>query len=106
MASVMDFYSCRQTRARSEGLNSPAGPLAKRLKECRAIGFLGGGADPIVEKLGVLADENAPFLRLHTVEDDAGRLGGGRRGAFAETSFHFRHPFPDPIVGPTRDVDP
>jgi hypothetical protein len=47
----------RQTRARLERvLNSPAGPLAKRLKKCRAIGLLGRRADPIVEKFGILAD--------------------------------------------------
>src|SRR5216683_7875424 len=105
VGSAMAFYSCRQTRARSEVLNSPAGPLAKRVKEWRAIGLLGCRADPIVEKLGILADENAPFLRLHTIEDDAGCLGSRRRRAFAETFFHFRHPFRDLMVRPAGDVD-
>src|SRR5438270_737676 len=34
-------------------LNSPAGAVAERLEERRAIGLFGCGADPLVEKLGV-----------------------------------------------------
>src|SRR5260370_38707745 len=105
VGSAMAFYACRQTRARAEVLKSPAGPLAKRFEEWWSIGLLGCRADPIVEKLGIPADEDAPFLRLHTIEDDGGCLGSGRGRAFAEAFFQFRHPLSDLIVGPAGDVD-
>src|SRR5271165_673266 len=86
-------------------LKPPAAVPANRLVELGTVRLLGRCADPIVEKLGILADENPPFLRLHAIEDNGGCLGGARRRAFAETFFQLLHPRPDLIVGITGDVD-
>jgi hypothetical protein len=86
-------------------LKSPAAARAKCLVELGAVGLLGRCVDPIVEKLGILADDNAPFLRLHAIEDDCCRLCRARRRALAETSFQLLYPRPDLIVGIAGDVD-
>jgi len=49
--------------------------FTKRLMEGCVISLLRGSADPLVEKFGSLADEDAPSLRLHTINDDSCCLG-------------------------------
>src|SRR5947208_3372979 len=85
-------------------LNSPAGARAKSLIERWGVSLLGASADPIVEKLSILADENAPFLCLYAIEDDGGGLGSRRRSAFAEAFFQFHNPCQDLIVGIAGDI--
>src|SRR5271165_5424843 len=86
-------------------LNSPAAAPAKILVELRAVRLLKRCADPIVEKLGILADENAPLLGLHGIEDDGCRLRRSRRRTFSPTLFQFHDTCPDLIVGIADDVD-
>src|SRR5271167_4276506 len=86
-------------------LNSPAGALSKHVIEFKAICLFGRSADSVIQKLGVLSDENAPSLRLHAVEDDGRCFRSTRGRVLAETFFHFRHPRPDLIVGMADDVD-
>src|SRR5271169_5506123 len=86
-------------------LNSPAAAPAKRLVELRAVRLLRRCADPIVEKLGILADENAPFLRLHAIQDDGCCIRSSRGRAFSPTLFQFHDTCPDLIVGIADDVD-
>jgi hypothetical protein len=78
--------------------------FTKRLIKRRAICPLRGGADPIVEKLGSLTDEDAPPLRLHTIKDDGCCFGSAYGCVIAETLGKFRQPCPDLIVGKASDV--
>src|SRR5271169_5858019 len=85
-------------------LKAPAALPAKRLIKLGAVRLLRRGTDPIVEKLGIFADENAPFLRLHAIEDDGRCLRSSRRRVFSETLVRFAHARPDLVVGIARDV--
>src|SRR6516225_3300467 len=58
------------SRVAPRPLKPPAAPLADRLVDLAALGRLRRGAPSLVEKLGVLADENAPPPRLDPIEDD------------------------------------
>src|SRR6516165_2312654 len=97
--SAVNAKDISTSRTASPRLNSPA--LAERL----AVGLLGDGADPLVEKLGILTDQDAPFLRLDAVEDDLCCLARSRRRVFAKPPFEFRHPCPDLVVGIAGGVD-
>jgi hypothetical protein len=53
------------------------------------ISLVRGSADPLVEKFGSLADEDAPSLRLHTIKDDSCCLGSIYGCVIAETLAKF-----------------
>src|SRR6516162_9452760 len=93
------------SRVAPRPLKPPAAALAERLVELAAVGRLRRGAHSLVEKLGVLADENAPSLRLDAIEDDGRRLGRRRWRVLTEAFFEFQHPSPDLIVGIGGGVD-
>ena len=86
-------------------LKSPAAVPAECLIERGTVRLLGCCADPIVQELGILADENAPFLRLHGIEDDGCCLCSSRGRVFAKAPLQFQDPCPDLIVGIIADVD-
>src|SRR6185369_13590153 len=56
----------------------PADLFRKALVELRRVGLFRGLPHPLVELVGVVADENAPALGLDAVEDDLRR--SRRRG--------------------------
>ncbi len=57
--------------------DDPAGLAREGLEELRLVGLLGRLAHQAVDPLGVAADQDAPALVAHAVEDD--RRGFGRR---------------------------
>src|SRR6516165_3692565 len=103
--SAVSAKDISTSRVAPRPLKPPAAALAERLVELAAVSRLRRGAHSLVEKLGVLADENAPSLRLDAIEDDGRRLGRRRRRVFTEAFFEFYHSRPDLIVRMGSGVD-
>ena len=65
------------------GSGSAAGEAEGAEGDAAVVGVLGVGAHGLVELAGVVADEDAPAVLAHAVEDDGGRLGGADVGALS-----------------------
>ena len=62
------------------GTQSPADLCRKSFKEIEIVGASGGLADPFVDPMGIVADQDAPLIGLDAIEDDGRRCRrGGRR---------------------------
>src|SRR5262245_7086952 len=93
------------------GIEVPAGALDARASTTSAakdrgqagafgvVGLVGRGADGFVEGVGVVADEDAPAVLAHAVEDDRRSLRGRGRRVVAEHLAHHPDELAQLIVG-------
>ena len=78
---------------------APADFGGDTLEEFGLVGLFGGRANHRVELVGVVADEDAPLVRLDAIEDDGCGGGGGGRGFLEEAAGAFGHEVADVVVG-------
>src|SRR5712671_3176363 len=76
----------------------PTHLLRDALVELGLIGAFRRLPHPLVEPVGVVADQNAPALGLDAIEDDPGGLGGGHRRILKEAAGAFGHRCPNVLV--------
>ena len=84
---------------------SPTDLFGKALIELGLVGLLRGLSHPLIEPLGVVADQNAPALGLDAFENDLCRRGGRRRRLFAEASGAIERDVLNVLIRHRRGVD-